>query len=418
MLSTIVGAALAFGLVHAHFYDVQKPMPDLDSLVDVANEPWGSKYGAQYDLGYTGPLSFSHLPYTRCLDDGASRFDIAIVGMPHDTTTSYRPGARFGPFAIRAGSRRQRAEAYSMAWGTSATELGSAFLDCGDASIHFFQSYSKLTNTQIPTSPVDNAKAIDQMETAYSTLLSRPVQGGTTAAYKSRTAAFAKDGKEHPRLITLGGDHTIVLPILRSLHKVYGPVSVIHFDAHLDTWSPPPGSSDQERINHGSFFAIAAEEGLMTNTSIHAGIRCHMNGPQDLEHDDAVGFQLISTDDIDDYGVAQIIKKIRKRIGKSPVYLSLDIDVVDPALAPATGTPEPGGWTTREVKRILRGLAGLNFVGADIVEVAPAYDNADITGIAAADLVHDFMTMLQLDAPPPPHVGPFSKADLLHPAWD
>ncbi|KAJ7836524.1 Arginase/deacetylase [Mycena leptocephala] len=393
--------ALALTRVSAHrahdeFY-VQQPMYQQPmDVVNVANEPWTSKYGPQYDLGYTGPLSFSHLPYTRCLDDGAARFDIGLLGMPFDTTTSFRPGARFGPFAIRSGSRRQGTGRGTLAWGTSPEELGAALLDCGD----------------IPISAYDNAVAIDQMEAAYSTLLSRPVQGGTTAAYKPRTAAFALDGIEHPRLISLGGDHTIVLPILRALHKVYGPVSVIHFDAHLDTWAPPPGTA-QGRINHGSFFAIAAEEGLMSNTSIHAGIRCQMNAVGDIAHDESVGFQLISTDDIDDYGIVQVIKKIRERIGDSPVYLSLDIDVIDPGLAPATGTPEPGGWTTREVKRILRGLSGLNFVGADIVEVAPAYDNADITGIAAADIVYDFLAMLQLDSPPLPHGGPFAKKDLV-----
>ncbi|KAJ7334160.1 Arginase/deacetylase [Mycena albidolilacea] len=374
----------------------QQPM-DMD-VVDVATEPWTSKYGAQTDLGYTGPLSFSHLPYTRCLEDGSARFDIGLIGLPFDTTTSYRPGARFGPFAIRSGSRRQGTDRGTLAWGTSPGELGAALLDCGD----------------VPVSAYDNAKAIDQMEAAYSTLLGRPVQGGTTAAYKPSTAAFALDGIEHPRLVSLGGDHTIVLPILRALNKVYGPVSVIHFDAHLDTWAPPPGTVGQERVTHGSFFAIAAEEGLLTNTSVHAGIRCKMHGAEDIEHDDSVGFQVISTDDIDDYGIRKVIKKIRQRIGNNPVYLSLDIDVVDPGLAPATGTPEPGGWTTREVKRILRGLSGLNFVGADIVEVAPAYDNADITGIAAADIVYDFLAMMQLESPPPPHGGPFSKADLAH----
>ncbi|KAJ7678481.1 Arginase/deacetylase [Mycena rosella] len=399
---SVVLCAILSGVANAHLHHEQRPMQsDLDRLVDVVDvsaEPWTSKYGAQIDLGYTGPLSFSHLPYTRCLDDGAARFDIGILGMPFDTSTSYRPGARFGPFAIRSGSRRQSARGYTLTWGTSPYDLGASFLDCGD----------------IPLSATDNTKAIDQMEAAYSTLLARPVRGGISSAYKSRTAAFASDGKEHPRLITLGGDHTIVLPILRSLNKVYGPVSVIHFDAHLDTWAPPPGAKGQERITHGSFFSIAADEHLMTNTSIHAGIRCKMTGPQDIEHDDTVGFQVISTDDIDDYGIDRVIKKIRQRIGDSLVYLSLDIDVVDPGLAPATGTPEAGGWTTREVKRILRGLSGLNFVGADIVEVAPAYDNADITGIAAADIVHDFMAMLQLDSPPLPHVGPFTKADLLH----
>ncbi|KAJ7765445.1 Arginase/deacetylase [Mycena maculata] len=396
MLVSILYVFLTLASTHAHRERDEFPQMPMD-VVDVSTEPWTSKYGPQVDMGYTGPLSFSHLPYTRCLDDGVTRFDIALIGMPFDTTTSYRPGARFGPFAIRAGSRRQGTDRGTLAWGTSPGELGAALLDCGD----------------VPVSAYENGKALSQMEAAYATLLGRPVLGGTTAAYKSRTAAFALDGKEHPRLVSLGGDHTIVLPILRALNRVYGPVSVIHFDAHLDTWAPRPGTVGQERIDHGSFFAIAAEEGLMTNTSVHAGIRCQMNGMQDLEHDDSVGFQVISTDDIDDYGIHQVIQKIRQRIGSSPVYLSLDIDVVDPGLAPATGTPEPGGWTTREVKRILRGLSGLNFVGADIVEVAPAYDNADITGIAAADIVYDFLAMMQLDGPPVPHGGPFGEGNLV-----
>ncbi|KAJ7581066.1 Arginase/deacetylase [Mycena floridula] len=375
----------------------QLPLVASDASIDVGEEPWTSKYGAQNDLSYTGILSFSHFPYARCLEDASKPFDIAILGLPFDTTTSYRPGARFGPFGIRSGSRRQSARGYTLTWGASPYELGSSLLDCGD----------------VPVSPYDNARAIDQMEAAYSTLLSRPVAGGVSDLYKPKTFSFAKDGREHPRIVTLGGDHTIVLPILRALNKVYGPVSVIHFDAHLDTWAPPTGVSGQERITHGSFFAIAAEENLMTNTSCHLGIRCKMNSFADIEHDDSVGFQVISAEDIDDYGIENVIKKVRERIGTSPVYLSLDIDVVDPGLAPATGTPEPGGWTTREVKRIIRGLSGLNFVGADIVEVAPVYDHADITGIAAADLVHDFLTMMQLDAPPKPHQGPFSKDELI-----
>jgi len=389
--------SLALSLLGAHAHS-QHPLDlsvSTDPLLDVSTEPWTSKYGPQSDSGYTGPLSFSHLPYSRCLQDASIPFDIGIIGLPFDTTTSYRPGARFGPFAIRSGSRRQM-RGYTLAWGASPHDLGSSLLDCGD----------------VPLSAYDNAKAIDQMETAYSTLLGRPVFGGNALGYKPRTAPLAKDGKEHPRLVTLGGDHTIVLPILRSLNKVYGPVSVIHFDAHLDTWPPQEGTLGQERINHGTFFAIAAEENLMTNTSIHAGIRTKMSGIEDVVHDETVGFQVISTDDIDDYGINLIIRKIRERIGTSPVYLSLDIDVIDPGLAPATGTPEAGGWTTREVKRIIRGLAGLNFIGADVVEVAPAYDHADITGIAAADIVHDFLTMMQLDAPPQPHIGPFSKAEL------
>ncbi|CAK5264793.1 unnamed protein product [Mycena citricolor] len=137
-----------------------------------------------------------------------------------------------------------------------------------------------------------------------------------------------------------------------------------------------------------------------------------MRGPEDVQNDEAVGFQIVSTEDIDDWGINMVIKKIRQRVGSSPVYLSLDIDVVDPGQAPATGTPVTGGWTTREVKRILRGLSGLNFVGADVVEVAPAYDNADITGIAAADIVYDFLEMMQMESPPQPHKGPFFKSEL------
>ena len=174
------------------------------------------------------------------------------------------------------------------------------------------------------------------MEVAYSTLLARPV--ANESALGSRiTKELSLDGKAHPRLVSLGGDHTIVLPILRALHKVYGPISVIHFDAHLDTWATYPGAStEQSRVTHGTFFFLAAEEHLMSNSSIHAGIRCKMNGPSDIENDKTVGFQVISTDDIDDYGIPEIIRRIRARIGSQPVYLSFDIDVIDPGLAPAS----------------------------------------------------------------------------------
>ncbi|KAF5332935.1 hypothetical protein D9758_015964 [Tetrapyrgos nigripes] len=368
---------------------------------DISSEPWTSKYGPQMDLGYTGPLSFAHLPYLKCLEDSSKAFDIAILGFPFDTTTTFRPGARFGPYAIRVGSKRMAPEWWwDMGWqGSPDSVHGAGLLDCGDA----------------PITPMDNAKALVQMEAAYDTLINRPGLEGTGTSYKNRTSFMAKDGKEHPRLVTLGGDHTIVLPILRSLNKVYGPVSVIHFDAHMDT-GPTEGRIDQERITHGSYFTIAWEEGLMLgNRSIHGGIRNKMSGPEFVEHDESVGFQVISSEDIDDYGIQNVIKAIRKRIGDAPVYLSLDIDTVDPSLAPATGTPEAGGWTTREMIRILRGLTGLNFVGADIVEVAPAYDTADITAIAAADFVYEFLMMMQLDEPPKPgHPGgPWVEADLL-----
>jgi len=357
------------------------------SLNDEEKPTWRSKYGSQHDQPFSGPLSFAHLPYARCLENEAASFDIAILGMPFDTGVTYRPGARFGPYAIRSGSRRQRdTRGYTVAWGNSPYTQGVKILDCGD----------------VPVSPFDNALAVDQMEVAYSTLLGRNPAGG--GAEREVLRSLSKDGVEHPRIISLGGDHTIVLPILRSLHKVYGPISVIHFDAHLDTWKPetryPDQTTEQSRVTHGTFFYLAQEEGLISNQSIHAGIRCKMDGLADLENDREVGFHLITTDDIDDFGIPEVVHRIRNRVGNTPVYLSLDIDVVDPGLAPATGTPEPGGWTTRELKRIIRGLAGLNLVGADIVEVAPAYDNAEITGIAAADFVADFLSLLLADKPP------------------
>ncbi|KAL4269197.1 arginase family protein [Pleurotus pulmonarius] len=340
---------------------------------------WAEKYGTQFDQTFSGPLAFSHLPYTRCLQEEGVGFDVAILGMPFDTGVTYRPGARFGPYAIRSGSRRQReSRGYTLSWRNNPYESGLKIIDCGD----------------VPVNPFDNALAVDQMEVAYSTLLDRPVPFKEQVQASKASWVKAQDGLIHPRIISLGGDHTIVLPILRSLYKLYGPISVIHFDAHLDTWAGYPGQfTEQSRVTHGTFFYLAHEEGLMSNTSVHAGIRCKLAGVDDIENDQEVGFQLISTDDIDDLGIPEVVRRIRERVGDSPVYLSLDIDVIDPGLAPATGTPEAGGWTTREVKRILRGLAGLNFVGADVVEVAPAYDNAEITAIAAADLVHDFLSM-------------------------
>lgn len=372
---------LSFGTQNPFIYG-----PDFARAQAPREPTWLEKYGPQVDQPFSGPLSFSHLPYHRCLEREDVSFDIAILGMPFDTAVTYRPGARFGPYAIRSGSRRQReARGYTMAWGINPYDQGLKVVDCGD----------------VPLNPFDNALAVDQMEVAYSSLLARTP--GTikkdVSAHFGRTVA--KDGSIRPKIVTLGGDHTIVLPILRSLYKIYGPISVIHFDAHLDTWPSYQGQlTEQSRVTHGTFFYLANEEGLIANNSVHAGIRCKLTGLADLDNDVQVGFQIISTDDIDDVGIPTIIKHIRERIGDSPVYLSLDIDVVDPGLAPATGTPESGGWTTREVKRILRGLAGLNFVGADIVEVAPAYDHAEITGIAAADFIHDILSMFLIQRPP------------------
>ncbi|KAH0553006.1 hypothetical protein GP486_006797 [Trichoglossum hirsutum] len=215
----------------------------------------------------------------------------------------------------------------------------------------------------------------------------------------------ALKGKTLPRVITLGGDHTIVLPILRSVNRNYGPVSVIHFDSHLDTWKPKVFGGSPTKVasvNHGTYFYHASQEGLLANdTNIHVGIRTTLSGPSDYENDGYCGFEIVEARDIDTIGIHGIIDKIKQRVGlKNPVYLSIDIDTLDPAFAPATGTPETGGWSTRELRTIIRGLEGINLIGADIVEVAPAYDtNAEHTTMAAADTLYEVMSLMVKKGP-------------------
>jgi agmatinase len=207
-------------------------------------------------------------------------------------------------------------------------------------------------------------------------------------------------------LVSIGGDHSIALPALRALQKVYGkPIAVLHFDAHLDTWHPGKfpsawaNSPAQSDFNHGSMFWIAKNEGLISNTSsVHAGLRTRLAGNDylDYEDDENQGFLRIESDDIDSVGVAGIVQIIMDRMGtEEPVYLSVDIDVLDPGLAPGTGTPEAGGWTTRELIQILRGIEDLNLVGADLVEVAPAYDGpGEATALSGAQVIYEILTSM------------------------
>lgn len=221
----------------------------------------------------------------------------------------------------------------------------------------------------------------------------------------AKEPGISKAGKTLPRIITLGGDHTITLPLLRSINKAYGPISVIHFDSHLDTWKPKVfggAPSKQASINHGTYYYHASEEGLLANdSSIHAGIRTTLSGPSDYDNDGYCGFTRVEAREIDEIGTEGIIKRIKDRVGtKNPVYLSIDIDTLDPAFAPATGTPETGGWSTRELRTIIRGLEGINFIAADLVEVAPAYDtNAELTTMAAADVLYEVMTLMVKQGP-------------------
>jgi agmatinase len=193
------------------------------------------------------------------------------------------------------------------------------------------------------------------------------------------------------RVLALGGDHTIAYPLLRTVHRIHGPVALVHFDAHVDTYDTYMGAP----YTHGTPFRRAAEDGLFAREhSMHVGIRGSKYGPEDLEEDAAFGFTVLGTWEADRIGVDGYVERIRERIGSLPLYLSIDIDVLDPAFAPATGTPEAGGFTSRELLAILRGLRGCHLVGCDIVEVAPAYDHAEITSIAAANVAYELLSLM------------------------
>ncbi|THU97693.1 agmatinase [Dendrothele bispora CBS 962.96] len=339
------------------------------------------------DAIFSGITTFSKLPWVQCLTrEQDVPFDIAFLGAPFDTGTSYRPGARFGPAGIRAGSRRLNLYGgYNVPLEFNPFKSGLRIVDCGD----------------IPVTPYDNKYAIKQIEDGHKMLLHRETFSplGNDSLTGEPLVPISADGKHHPRIITLGGDHTIVLPLLRSIYSAYGAISVIHFDSHLDTWKPSVfggAPSEQAAINHGTYFWHAANEGLIKNgSSIHGAIRTTLSGLEDYENDDDAGFLRIEAREIDTIGVDGIIKKIRETVGDNPVYLSIDIDSIDPAFAPATGTPETGGWTTRELRAILRGLDGIPIVSADIVEVAPAYDtNAELTTMAAADALFEVLTVM------------------------
>ncbi|KAJ3338505.1 hypothetical protein HDU93_009430 [Gonapodya sp. JEL0774] len=336
-----------------------------------------SKIQAVLDLSepitetFAGIATYAHMPWVKCFTDGAESLDIGIVGIPFDTAVTYRPGARFGPSAIRTGARRiQYKKGYDNNWKFSPFSQWAKVVDCGDMAV----------------SPFSNTKAFDQMYRGYLHLITRP------------PAHEFKGLVSHPRFITLGGDHSITLPVLRALKEVYGPIAVLHFDSHLDSWRNY-GDSEEEAYTHGTMFWNAWREGLtLPGKNVHVGIRTRLVDERDYIEDKSYGWRIIEFVDYYKLGVDGIIREIKETIGDAPCYLSLDIDVVNPGEAPATGTIEPGGFLAREIQAILRGLGGLNIVGADVVEVAPAYDNAEITATLAANLVFD-MTALMVKRP-------------------
>jgi agmatinase len=189
----------------------------------------------------------------------------------------------------------------------------------------------------------------------------------------------------------LGGDHTIALGGLRAVARKHGPVALIHFDAHLDTWNSYFGADR----THGTIFRRAHEEGLLIqDAGSHVGIRGPLYSAQDLDDDARFGFEIIRADDVDRLGVAEVADRLRRRAGDDPIYLSIDIDVLDPAFAPGTGTPEMGGLTSRELLALVRALPREQIVASDLVEVSPAYDHAEITSLAAATLGYEICCLM------------------------
>jgi agmatinase len=192
-------------------------------------------------------------------------------------------------------------------------------------------------------------------------------------------------------VVILGGDHTIALPALRALHAQHGPIALVHFDAHLDTWD----TYFNAPYTHGTPFRRAWEEGLLDpGHTMHVGIRGSLYSERDLREDADMGFSIVHARDMDRLGADRVTEMIRERVGDAPVYISIDIDVLDPGFAPGTGTPEAGGLTSRELLAMVRGFDGAHVIGGDIVEVSPPYDHAEITAIVAANLAYEYCSLL------------------------
>ncbi len=296
-------------------------------------------YGTIPEPTYAGITSFMRRKYTR---DYAG-VDVVVRGVPLDTATTNRPGARFGPRAVRAASTTM---AWEKPYGMDRDPFDVlAVVDSGDMGFDVHQPDT------VPQAIEDDAYAIIQ-------------QG--------------------PKLLSIGGDHFVSHPLLKAHARRYGaPLSLLHFDAHSDTWA-----EDGETLNHGTMFYWAAKQGIVDPaSSVQIGLR--------TTNPDTLGFNILDAGDVHEQGVAAVVSRAREILGQRPVYVTFDIDCLDPAFAPGTGTPVCGGLSSHQAMAILRGLAGINIVGMDVVEVAPAYDVGEITALAAS---HIAMEMLGLVA--------------------
>lgn len=296
-----------------------------------------SLYGTTSEPTYAGALSFMRRKYTRELDG----VDLVVSGVPLDTATTNRPGARFGPRAIRAASSM-------IAW---ARPYGMAF------------------------DPFERLAVIDYGDCFFD--FGRPET--VPAAIERHAGAIIGSG---PGLLSLGGDHFVSYPLLKAHAAQHGaPLSLLHFDAHSDTWADEDG-----RVDHGTMFWHAARDGLVDPAhSVQIGLR--------TTNDDTLGFNVLDANWVMENGVDAVVAECRRILGSKPVYLTFDIDCLDPSCAPGTGTPVCGGLTTWQAIRVLRNLAGINLVGMDLVEVAPAHDIGEITALAGATLAMEMVCL-------------------------
>jgi agmatinase len=289
-----------------------------------------SDHGTVIEPAYGGATSFMRRRYTRDL----SSADVAVVGIPYDLATTNRSGARMGPRAIRSITSNLAWETAVNGWGFDPFER-IAVVDYGDFG------FDPGRPDQVPAELEAQASKVLATDTA---------------------------------ILALGGDHFVTYPMLRACSQKHGPLSLIHFDAHSDTWEDEDG-----RIDHGTMFYHAAKQGIVdASRSIQLGMRTH--------NPDTHGYNVYDADWVHEQPAEVVIETIRKTVGDRPCYLTFDIDCLDPSCAPGTGTPVVGGLSARQALKILRGLGGLNLVGMDLVEVAPAYDVSEITALAGATL--------------------------------
>jgi agmatinase len=318
-----------------------------------SNSTTAPRYGpadASLAPRYTGIKTFARCPHVTRGED----VDVAVVGIPFDTATSFRAGARFGPEAIRAGSALLRP--YHPSHGVDVFARQSV-VDWGDVAV----------------TPGNGGRTTEQIAAGLGEILAAGVVP-----------------------ITLGGDHSILLGVLRAQASAHGPVGLVLLDAHADTWEQYYG----ETFFHGTVFKRALEEGLIApERSVMAGMRGPLYGPEDLEFPRSEGFEVIPGDELRALPAAEFGALVRERLGDAPPYLSFDIDVVDPAYAPGTGTPEVGGLSGPEALGFVRALAGIDFRGFDVVEVSPPYDGAgQVTALIAANIAYECLALRAIAA--------------------